>query len=116
MGFSRQECWSRLPFPSPGDLPNPGIKPGSPTLQAGSLPSGPPGKARGKGDRERKSIHTGGCFLPKILKPFKETMVQSKLIKLQINGQDKNVSQSPQKTNDRPVLSGSCPILDTILS
>ena len=44
MGFSRQECWSGLPFPSPGDLPNPGIEPGSPALQADSLPSEPPGK------------------------------------------------------------------------
>ena len=44
MGFSRQECWSGLPFPSPGDLPDPGIKPGSPTLQADALPSEPPGK------------------------------------------------------------------------
>ena len=35
MGFSRQEYWSGLPFPSPGDLPNPGIKPGFPTLQCG---------------------------------------------------------------------------------
>jgi len=34
MGFSRQECWSRLLFPSPGDIPDPGIKPGSPALQA----------------------------------------------------------------------------------
>ena len=34
MGFSRQEYWSGLPFPSPGDLPNPGIEPRSPTLQA----------------------------------------------------------------------------------
>ena len=33
MGFSRQEYWRELPFPSPGDLPDPGIKPGSPTLQ-----------------------------------------------------------------------------------
>ena len=41
MGFSRQECWSGLPFPSPGDLPNPGIEPGSPTLQADTLPSEP---------------------------------------------------------------------------
>ena len=39
MGFSRQECWSGLPFPSPGDLPNPGIESGSPALQADSLPS-----------------------------------------------------------------------------
>ena len=44
MGFSRQEYWSRLPFPSPGDLPDPGIEPGSPTLHADSLPSGPSGK------------------------------------------------------------------------
>ena len=46
MGFSRQECWSGLPFPSPGDLPNPGIEPGSPALQAGALPSEPQGKLR----------------------------------------------------------------------
>ena len=46
MGFSRQEYWSRLPFPSPGDLPNAGIKPQSPTLQADSLPSEPPGKTQ----------------------------------------------------------------------
>ena len=39
MRFSRIEYWSGLPFPSPGDLPNPGIEPGSPTLQVGSLPS-----------------------------------------------------------------------------
>ena len=44
MGFSRQECWSGLPFPSPEDLPDPGIEPGSPTLQADALPSEPPGK------------------------------------------------------------------------
>ena len=43
--FSRQEYWSGLPFPSPGDLPDPTIKPGSPTLQANSLPSEPPGKS-----------------------------------------------------------------------
>ena len=43
MGFFRQEYWSGLPFPSPGDLPNPGIEPWSPTLQANAL-SEPPGK------------------------------------------------------------------------
>ena len=43
MGFSRQECWSGLPFPSPGDLPDPGIEPGSSALQADALPSEPPG-------------------------------------------------------------------------
>ena len=44
MRFSRQEYWSGLPFLSPGDLPDPGIKPGSPVLQADSLLSKPPGK------------------------------------------------------------------------
>ena len=44
MEFSRKEYRSRLPFPSPGDLPDPGIEPESPTLQADSLPSEPPGK------------------------------------------------------------------------
>ena len=44
LGFSKQEYWSGLPFPSPGDLPNPGIEPGSPVLQADALPSESPGK------------------------------------------------------------------------
>ena len=44
MGFSRQEYWSGLPFPSPGDLPDPGIEPGSPAFQADALTSEPPGK------------------------------------------------------------------------
>ena len=47
MEFSRQEYWSGLPFPSPGNLPNPGIKPWSPTLQADSLSSELPGMPLG---------------------------------------------------------------------
>ena len=42
MEFSKQEYWSGLSFPSPGDLPDPGIEPGSPALQADTLPSEPP--------------------------------------------------------------------------
>ena len=42
----QQECWRGLPFPSPGDLPDPGIEPGSPVFQADSLPSKPLGKAQ----------------------------------------------------------------------
>ena len=45
MGFSRQEYWTELPFPSPEDLPDPGIKPASPALQVDSLPSEPPSKS-----------------------------------------------------------------------
>ena len=46
MEFSRQEHWTGLPLPSPGNLPNPGIEPGSPALQVDSLPSESPGKLR----------------------------------------------------------------------
>ena len=46
MEFSRQEYWNGLPFPSPGDLPHPGIEPGSLTLKADFLPTEPPGKPK----------------------------------------------------------------------
>ena len=49
MEFSRQEYWSGLPFPSPGDLPDPGIEPWSPTLQAGCLLIEPPGNVKDAG-------------------------------------------------------------------
>ena len=49
MEFSRREHWSGSPFPSPGDLPNPGIKPRSPALQADSLPAEPRGKPKNTG-------------------------------------------------------------------
>ena len=55
MEFSRQQYWSGLPFPSPGDLPSPGIEPESPAVQADALPSEPPGKPLLPGDQsERK--------------------------------------------------------------
>ena len=50
MKFSRQECWSGLPFPSPGDLPDPGTEPESPALQADSLLSESPGKSLNTSD------------------------------------------------------------------
>ena len=52
LGFSREECWSGLPFPSPGVLPDPGIEPRSPTFQADALTSEPPGKR----EEELKSL------------------------------------------------------------
>ena len=56
MEFSRQEYWSGLPFPSPGDLPDPGNEPGSPALQADTLPSEPPGKShKGRAYKGRAS-------------------------------------------------------------
>ena len=53
MGFSRQECWSGVPFPSPGDLPDPGIEPGSPVLQADALLSEPP---QNEGDKTPQEL------------------------------------------------------------
>ena len=54
MGFSSQEYWSGLPFPSPGDLPDPGVEPRSPALQADALPSQPPSK-EGKLEIKKKT-------------------------------------------------------------
>ena len=62
VGFSRQEYWSRLPFPSPGDLPNPGIEPRSPALQTDSLPSELPGKPR-LGTQEKEGIAVSICHI-----------------------------------------------------
>ena len=56
MGFFRQEYWSGLAFPSPGDLPDPGIKSGSPALEADSLTSEPPGKRKAKEKRKDISV------------------------------------------------------------
>ena len=63
MGFSRQECWSGLPFPSQGDLPDPGIDPRSPTLQADTFPSEPPEKPLAK----CKSVSLRYYFTPILL-------------------------------------------------
>ena len=54
IAFSRQVYWSGLPFPSSGDLPDPGIEPRSPALQADSLQFEPPGKPKGKGRTQRE--------------------------------------------------------------
>ena len=62
MGFSRQEYWSGLLFPSPGDLPNPGIELWSPALQADSLPSEPPGKPPKKVEHRRINVFELWCW------------------------------------------------------
>ena len=63
MEFSRQECWSGLPFPSAGDLPDPEIEPGSPALQADALPSEPPGNPN-------RLFHFSLWFPMKLLQSF----------------------------------------------
>ena len=65
MGFSRQEYWTGLPFPSPADLPDPGIEPGSPELQADSLPSEPPREVQRQNDKP--------VTLPTIITKMKKT-------------------------------------------
>ena len=61
MEFSRPEYWSRKPFPSPGDLPNPGIDPRYPALQADSLPAEPQGKPKITGGNSLSFLQ--GIFL-----------------------------------------------------
>ena len=56
LGFSRQEYWSGLPFPSPGELPDPGLKPRSPPLQADASTSEPPGKPQTKRKQEMNPV------------------------------------------------------------
>ena len=67
MEFSRQEYWSRLQCPSPGDLPDPRIEPGSPALRPDDLPSEPPGKPK-------RSPHPNVCqvFLKWVTQYLKE--------------------------------------------
>jgi len=62
MEFSKQEHWSWLPFPSLGDLPDPGIEPRSPTLQADSLPSEPSGKPTTEAPPLRKTSRQPFCL------------------------------------------------------
>ena len=59
VGFSRQEYWSGQLFPSPGDLPNPGTEPRSPTLQVDSLPSKPPWKLWNQTVADTKMVFVG---------------------------------------------------------
>ena len=68
MGFSRQEYWSGLPCPPPGDLPDPGIEPGSPALQVDSLPCKPRGKpkliqAHNQFDKHRIGLYASLYFI-----------------------------------------------------
>ena len=73
VGYSRQEYWSGLPFPSPGDLPNPGIEPRPPALQADSLPpelQGKPWSLSYKGSNPfTGALHSQPNYLPKALFP-----------------------------------------------
>ena len=63
MGFSRQQYWSGLPFPPPGDFPDLRIEPGSPALQADALPSEPPGKPVGSQKKQEISRKTSTASL-----------------------------------------------------
>ena len=80
MGFSRQEYWIGLPFPSPGDLPHPGIEPRSPALEAEALSSEPPGK----GD---------------LLKEFAIVFITSSIVWPQVNSREGTQLHPSKKKN-----------------
>ena len=72
-GFSRQEYWGGLPFPSPGDLPDPGMEAGSPALQADALPS----ESSGKQCTQRKGANFfSPCCMLSFLLPFKKSYLE----------------------------------------
>ena len=74
MEFSRQEYWSELSFPSPGDFPNPGIEPGFPALQTDALPSEPPEKPiTSEPQAKPKSIGVGSLSLLQGIFPTQES-------------------------------------------
>ena len=77
MGFSRPEYWSGQPFPSPGDLPNPGIEPRSPALQGDSLPAEPPGKPRKLEGRLKQSVR---LLLLGVGSPHVNTRLQMQMV------------------------------------
>ena len=80
MGFSRQEYWSGLPFPSPGDLPDPGIKPGSPALQADALSSEPPKMKGYRGEiKGGQALHILESYQQPHLEPCHKTPPQTPL-------------------------------------
>ena len=67
MGFPRQEYFSGLPFPSPGDLLNPGVKSGSPALQGDSLPTEPPNPPANAGDAGDSGLIPGSGRSPAVV-------------------------------------------------
>ena len=86
MEFSRQDYWSALPFPSLGDLSNPGIKPGSPALQPDSLPSELPGKPPLK--KKKVYINPGTFKIYSLVKNLWSTPPRILEIKAKINKWD----------------------------
>ena len=74
-GSSRQEYWSRSPFPSPGDLPNAGIEPGSPALEADALSSEPPGKPGVMCNVADKDRQVESCQDSQIRKKWRKTNI-----------------------------------------
>ena len=73
MEFPRREYWSGLPFPSPEDLPNPEIEPGSPALEVDSLPSEPPGKPNQDMENLKFNLMQYYSVLKKEILPFMTT-------------------------------------------
>ena len=92
-GFSRQEYWSGLPCPPPGDLPNPGIEPRPPALQADSLPAESPGKS--------KNTRVGSLSLLQGIFPTKESnrgLLQCRWILYQLSNQESPISAHSVQT------------------
>ena len=97
MKFSRQECWSGLPFPSPGDLPDPGVEPGSPALQKDSLTTEPSEKQWKRNGKYFKNLMPFSYF-QNVKEPWKSRRKEERQLIGTNNHRDNTKHISKKKT------------------
>ena len=97
MGFSRQEYSSGLPFPSPGELPDPGIEPGSPTLEAEALPSEPPGKLNGVINSVTNRMERSFVIQTKLMCSLKRNLLSASCMLMTVLGPGETAMEKTNK-------------------
>ena len=101
MGLSRQEYWSGLPFPSPGDLPEPGIEPRSPILQADTLTSAPPGKPQNLEIKMESQINSLETRIEMMQERFNKDLEEMKKSQFIMNNAISEIRNTLEATNSR---------------
>ena len=101
MGLSRQEYWSGLPFPSPGDLPEPGIEPRSPILQADTLTSAPPGKPQNLEIKMESQINSLETRIEMMQERFNKDLEEMKKSPYIMNNAINEIKNTLEATNSR---------------
>ena len=97
MGFSRQEYLSGLPFPSPGELPDPGIEPGSPALETEALPSEPPGKLNGVINSVTNRMERSFVIQTKLMCSLKRNLLSASCMLMTVLGPGETAMEKTNK-------------------